>query len=121
MEIMEVLQTVATLVVGALAIYFKYSEIGKKKMANVSELIADLAVQVIYFIQDAEDTYKDVTNAGGEKFEMVCDRLFEQVPEGLNLIITREFIEDMVQTTFDKIEEYAKVQMDKVLEDKKGE
>lgn len=114
--ILNVVQFMAYIVLGALVIWFKTSEKAQKKAKEIQEVLADLGAQAIILIKQAEEDYKDVTNAGGDKFNQVVDQLFSLVPDGLNRIIDREMIEDIVQSTFDEIEEYVKLQLDKATE-----
>ena len=60
--------------------------------------------------------YKDFTNAGGKKFDQVVTKLYGLVPDPIKSIVTREMIEEIVQSTFDQIEEYAAIQIDKLID-----
>lgn len=114
--ILKVLQFVAYIVLGGLAIWFKTSEKAQKKAKEIQETLAELGANAVILIKQAEEDYQDVTNAGGDKFNQVVDQLYSLVPNGLNKIIDREMIEDIVQSTFDEIEEYVKLQLDKATE-----
>ena len=114
--IFNVLQTIAYLVLGGLAIWFKYSENAQKKAKQVQETLAELAANAVILIRQAEEDYIDATNAGGKKFGQVVEQLYSLVPEGLNKIITKSMIEDIVQSTFDEIENYVALQLDKTIE-----
>lgn len=114
--ILNVVQFMAYIVLGALVIWFKTSEKAQKKAKEIQEVLAELGAQAIILIKQAEEDYKDVTNAGGDKFNQVVEQLYSLVPDGLNRIIDREMIEDLVQSTFDQIEEYVKLQLDKATE-----
>lgn len=104
--LINVLLLLLTIIAGAAASYFK---------ANTK-----LQEKCSLFIAEAEETYKDVTKAGGLKFTWVVDRLFHLVPAPLRLIITRSMIETIVQNTFDSIETYAKRQLDDFFDGKKS-
>lgn len=114
--ILNVVQFMAYIVLGGLAIWFKTSEKAQKKAKEIQEVLAELGAQAIILIKQAEEDYRDVTNAGGDKFNQVVEQLYSLVPDGLNRIIDREMIEDIVQSTFDEIEEYVKLQLDKATE-----
>lgn len=114
--ILNVVQFVAYIVLGGLAIWFKTSEKAQKKAKEIQEVLAELGAQAIILIKQAEEDYKDITNAGGDKFNQVVEQLYSLVPDGLNRIIDREMIGDIVQSTFDEIEEYVKLQLDKATE-----
>lgn len=105
-----------TLVCGGLALYFKFSTKAKTKAKEVQETIASVTAQAVIFIKEAEEEYKDTTNAGGKKFTQVVNKLYALVPEALRKIITKEMIESIVQSTFNEIEEYVTLQLDKAME-----
>lgn len=111
-DFLALLQTAATLVCGGLALYFKFSTKAKTKAKEVQEVIAKITAQAVVYIKEAEDNYKDTTNAGGKKFEEVVSKLYDLVPDALHGIITKEMISEIVQSTFDEIEEYVKIQLD---------
>lgn len=114
--ILEILQNGLTLLVGGLVLYFKFSSKAQTKAKQVQETIAQITAQAVIFIKEAEETYKDTTDKGGEKFEFVVNKLFDIVPAPLHSIITIDMIEDIVQSTFNEIEEYVKLQLDTVIE-----
>lgn len=114
--ILKVVQFVAYIVLGGLAIWFKTSEKAQKKAKEIQETLAELAANAVVLIKQAEEDYRDVTNAGGDKFNQVVEQLYSLVPDRLNRIIDREMIEDLVQSTFDQIEDYVKLQLDKATE-----
>lgn len=91
---------IALLLLGGCALYFNYN-------GKLREKAASLIVQ-------AEETYKDVTKAGGLKFSWVVDSLYAMVPLFLRPLITRAFIEILVQSVFDSVQEYAKLQLDRL-------
>lgn len=111
-EVLNLLQGVVTIVCGGLAIYFKFSTKAQTKAKQVQETIADITAKAVIFIKEAEENYKDTTNAGGQKFEEVVTKLHDLIPDGLDKIITREMIEDIVQSTFDEIEKYVATKLD---------
>lgn len=114
--VLEVLQNLGILVLGGLSLYFRFSTKAKTKAKEVQEAIAEVTAKAVVFIKEAEENYKDTTNAGGEKFNQVVTKLYCLVPLQLRGIITYEMIENIVQSTFDEIEEYVKLQLDNVIE-----
>ena len=58
--------------------------------------------------------YSDWTKAGGVKFEWVVGRLYNLLPLAIRPFVPRSLIEQIVQTTFDAIEGYAKMQLDRL-------
>lgn len=92
------------LVLGAAALFY-YSS--KKK---------ELVVAAENAIAQAENAYKDATNAGGRKFEYAVDLIYTSIPSPIRFLFPREMIANIVQTTFDRIEEYARIQVKKVSE-----
>ena len=115
-EFLEILQTIITLLVGGLALYFKFSTKAQTKAKQVQEVIADITASAVIYIREAEENFSDTTNAGGKKFGQVVTKLYDLVPEGLNKIITREMIEEIVRSTFNEIEEYVELQLDEAVD-----
>lgn len=101
-SLLRILMPILTIVFGALSAYLRTNEM----LRNSS----------IKYITEAEEMYKDVTKAGGQKFTWVVDTLYNLVPIPLRVLVTRKCIEKIVQSTFDGIEEYAKTQLDKAIE-----
>lgn len=110
--ILDALQGIITIVCGGLAIYFKFSTKAQTKAKQIAETIGEITAKAVIFIKEAEENYKDATNAGGKKFEEVVTKLYDLIPDGLDKIITREMIEEIVQSTFDEIEEYVATKLD---------
>ena len=115
-QFLEILQNIITLLAGGLALYFKFSTKARTKAKQVQEVIADITASAVIYIREAEENFSDTTNAGGKKFGQVVTKLYDLVPEGLNKIITKEMIEEIVQSTFNEIEEYAKLQFDEAID-----
>lgn len=65
-------------------------------------------------ISMAENTYKDATKAGGKKFEYAVDLVYTQIPPALRVFFTRDMIAEIIQSVFDRMEDYAKMQIDKI-------
>lgn len=68
------------------------------------------------FINKAEEEYKDTSKAGAYKFEAVVEWLYGLVPVTMRFFITRQMISEIVQKVFDKMAEYATMQLDRVVE-----
>ena len=117
--VLEILEIVGLLIVGGLGLYFKHSAKAQKKAKEVQEVIDNITANAVIFIREAEERYKDTTNMGGTKFEEVVDRLYDLDPEALKYIITRDMIADIVQSTFNQIEEYVKLQIDNAIDNVK--
>lgn len=60
-------------------------------------------------INGAEDTGM----CGEEKFREACDTLYAMIPIVVKPFITRTLVETLVQEVFDKMEEYARKQVNK--------
>ncbi len=100
--LIEIVKVIGYLVLGGIALYLNTKGNLKGKAAA--------------FITEAEEAYKDATNAGGVKFEYVVDKLYALVPAALKIFITRKMLAQIVQGTFDSIEAYAVTQLDKAAE-----
>lgn len=101
-SLIQLILPILTILLGALSAYLRTNE--------------RLRSSSIKYITEAEEMYKDVSNAGGQKFSWVVDTLYNIVPSPLRVIVTKKCIEKIVQSTFDSIEEYAKTQLDKAID-----
>lgn len=99
MEVMDIVALVAMLLLGGLSLYLKTK--------------SKLTAQVTGLIDAAEEAYRDTMKAGGAKFNWVVDKLIQLVPVPLQMIFTRELIGRIVQSTFNTVEHYARLQLDK--------
>ena len=103
MEIQEFMRIViyaCTLLFGGLALWYQGN-------AKISGWVAAL-------IEQAEELYGDLTKAGGFKFNWVVGQLYDLLPLAVRPFVPRSLIEQIVQTTFDAIEGYAKMQLDRL-------
>lgn len=100
MDWLEIVKWIAIVIFGGLSLYFKT----KTKLTG----------KVTEFINDAEQEYHGATKSGGAKFEWAVNGLYNLVPAPLQPFITKELIGRMVQAAFDKMEDYATQQLDKV-------
>lgn len=116
-DVWNVLTTIGTFALGALALYFNSSKKAQAKLKEVQTVISEVTAKAVIFIVEAEKAYQDVSNAGGQKFEYVVDKLYSLVPDFAKFIITKEMIGEIVQNTFDQIEEYVSTQLDNKLGD----
>ena len=96
--IMKVAVPLLTIILGALSAYFR----ANNKLRDRS----------LKYIVEAEEIYKDYTKAGGKKFSWVVEALYDLIPAPLKIIVTKKCIEKIVQSSFESIEEYAKMQLD---------
>lgn len=111
-EILSLIQSLIMLGCGGLALYFKFSTKAQTKAKEIQELIAQITAQAVVYIAEAEKDYKDTTQSGGKKFEQVVNKLYDLVPDALHGIVTKEMISEIVQSTFDEIQEYVRLQLD---------
>ena len=96
--------------------YFKFSTKAQTKAKEIQELIAQITAQAVVYIAEAERDYKDTTQSGGKKFEQVVNKLYDLVPDALHGIVTKEMISEIVQSTFDEIQEYVRLQLDNTID-----
>ena len=99
-EFMRIVFYLCALMLGGLALWFR----GHAKISG----------RVAALIRRAEELYSDLTNAGGMKFEWVVGQLYGLIPLAVRPFVPRSLIEQIVQTTFDAIEGYAKMQLDRL-------
>ncbi len=70
---------------------------------------------IAHLIAQAETTYSGV-KTGSLKFKWVCSMIYKMIPKPLRVIITNSMIENLVQSTFNDMAAYAKMQLDKLLD-----
>jgi len=101
-SIIRIAVPILTLIFGTLSAYFR----ARDKLRDSS----------IKYIAEAEELYKDNTKAGKEKFSWVVEALYDLIPAPLKMFITKKCIEKIVQSSFDAIEDYAKMQFEIAIE-----
>lgn len=94
-EILNIVLIVLTILSTLIGYYFKIKE-------KISKEINGL-------INNAEDG----ESIGADKMNQVVDNLYKLVPIAYRGILNKNVLEKMVQLAFDKIEEYAKKQVNK--------
>lgn len=115
---LNIITTIATVLLGGLSWYLKVSVSGAKVKQAVEATIKEITTKANDYIVEAEQVYVDSTKAGGQKFEYVVNALMDLIPDQIEGIITREFVSNIVQKAFDSIEKYAQTQLDEVLNKK---
>lgn len=106
MDALEVVKTLGLVLLGGLSLYLQYN---KKLQEKIKEVVKNAAL----VIKKAEEVYKDSTKAGGAKFEYAVNQLHSMIPVPFNRVISKALIADIVQSTFEEMESYAKEQLDK--------
>lgn len=99
-NILEACKWIALVAFGGLALYFKYNTALKDRVTGA--------------INEAEEAYKDQTQAGKTKFNFVVDTIYGWLPAILRPIFTRSIVEQIVQATFDQMQAYAVKQLDRL-------
>lgn len=115
---LNIITTIAAVLLGGLSWYLKISAAGAKAKKAVEETVKELTAKANDYIVEAEEVYVDSTKAGGQKFEYVVDALMKLIPDQLEVIITREMVSEIVQKAFNSLEQYAQTQMDEYLNKK---
>ena len=115
-DIYNILVTLVAVVVGGLSLYFKTSAKAQAKAKEIQDTTALILAKAVVYIREAEENFKDETNAGGKKFNEVVNKLYSLVPVSLRPIITRQMIKKIVQSTFDEVEKYVKLQLDEAID-----
>lgn len=66
-------------------------------------------------IAEAEATF-NTAKSGGARFAWVVGKLYDLVPLALKSVITKQMIERIVQGTFNSMAQYAKTQVDRLVD-----
>ena len=92
-------------VVGMVAIGFVCSYMGYKN--SIFKYISD-------FITQAENEYINQEGKGKEKMAWVLAKIREKLPPAFRPLLKDEWIEDLVQTVFDCMKEFAAQQIEQI-------
>lgn len=111
----QIMGYIFTVLMGALAVYFKHNEKIQKKAAQISEKREELRIKAERLITDAEYEFIGFKR-GGERFEWIIDWLYLAVPDPLQNIFTREVLGDIVQGVYNNAKAFAKTQTDKLVD-----
>ena len=98
--VLDIGSMVLMVLFGGLALWFRGNQV--------------LAGRAAALIAEAEALYQDATKAGGEKFEWVVSALYAALPAVIRPFLSRGLVESVVQATFDAVEGYARLQLDKL-------
>ena len=101
-EIIRIIIYILAIALGGLAVWWKGN-------ARISGMAARLIAQ-------AEYEYKDLAKSGGVKNAWVIDQLYSIIPAPIRMFVPRSLVETLVQTTFDAMTGFAKLQLDKLAE-----
>lgn len=115
--LMSILKEVLFVIAGGLFVFAKsYYTIKKEKINSQKEkVISDVTAKASGLITEAEKEYSSYFKAGGLKKEWVVNHLYNFIPVKIRPFISRELIEDIVQTIFDGTQDYAKTQLNKAI------
>lgn len=91
----NIITTILMVVLGFVSIYLKSKQ-------SLTEKAGAL-------INEAEDVYKH----GDERFDFVVNSLYTLIPAPMNIILNKEIIGMIVQSTFDTMKDFTIKQMDK--------
>lgn len=102
----EIVLTILTSICTVVAMFISYYLYIKRKIES----------EVPGAINGAEDTGM----SGAEKFKEAVDTIYALIPVAVRPFITRSLVETLVQEVFDKMEEYARKQLDKEAAEAEG-
>ena len=109
------MDNILTIIFNILFIVFGFLSIYLKTRTHIIEIAQEK-------ITEAEKEYASVMKAGSLKQQFVVDFIYDKIPAPMKIIFTKETIRGLVQHTFDAIQNYAMLQLDKIFnKDKKEE
>lgn len=112
MSIFENINVTDVLQYGAYALWLVFAFVAKYYNSN-----SKLKSLVAQYINVAEDSFSGASEKGKQKFEYALTMIYSKVPVYLKPFITQKMIADMLQRTFDGMQEYATKQLDKVVKE----
>ena len=100
-DILQVVEIIAMIVGGFLISYFRTSSVFR---GFIAQLIAD-----------AEWAFSEVEKAGNEKMAWVISKLYERyIPAFLKPLFTEAKLREIVQMVFDKMKDFADLQVERL-------
>lgn len=96
------IRVLACILIGGLALYYQAN-------ARLKEAVTGL-------ISQAESLYRDTVKAGGMKHAYVTEQLYRMLPVYIRPILTKDILSSMVDNAFAAVEDYAKKQIDKAVQ-----
>ena len=99
-DILQVVEIIAMIVGGFLISYFRTSSVFR---GFIAQLIAD-----------AEWAFSEVEKAGNEKMAWVIRKLYGYIPAILQPLFPESKLRDIVQMVFDKIKDFADLQVERL-------
>lgn len=115
MNVLEILELIITVVCGFLSYYFNQSAKGAQIKSQVESTFNLLQTSASQYINRAEEKYVNDFKSGDTKFNYVVDKLVNMVPENLRGTINEDEVKQLVQDAFDKMEQYAFMQIDNTI------
>ena len=100
--ILEIIKVAGYIILGGLAIYFKTNG---KLNKHVDEAIAE-----------AEKEYEDATDVSSDKLQYAIDFIYGKFPLVVQKFIPRSMIEDVIESTLEQVQKYAKTELDKTID-----
>jgi len=101
---------------GGLVVYYKGNPKMQDKTDEAVAWLDKIRGFAVDFIARAEDEFKG-TQRGGEKFDWVVNSLYNMLPDAIKPFISKSTIEGVVQAAFDSIQAYAKLQLDRIVDE----
>lgn len=113
---LEVGGYIVMLIVGALVTYAKTNPKIIKEAAEAEKWLETVKASALTYIDRAENEFKGA-GRGEAKFIWVVNTLHGLIPSAIRPYISKDIIEDIVQSAFDVVEDYAKLQFDKIVDE----
>ena len=111
----EIVKSVLYILAGGLIVYYKTSPKLKSESDKALEWLERLRGAAVEYIDRAELEFEG-TKRGGEKFEWVVDKLYSLLPAAVKPFVSRSTVAEIVQGTFDLVQDYAKQQLDRLVD-----
>ena len=112
---LEIIKAAVLILMGATVTYVRTNPKIQKEIAEVEKWLETIKAAAVAYIDRAEKEFKG-SGRGTEKRKWVVTMLYGLIPDKIKPFIDIEVVEDIVQATFDVVNDYAKQQLDKLVD-----
>lgn len=112
----EVVGYVVMLLIGGAATYIKTNPKLLKEVTDAEKWIETIKADAVVYIDRAEREFSG-TGRGEAKFVWVVNALYNLIPVKIRPFIAKKTVEDIVQSVFDMVDDYARQQLDRIVDE----
>lgn len=112
----EFVKAAILILVGATVTYVRTNPKIMGEIAEAETWLEKIRAAAVAYIDRAEKEFKG-HGRGDEKRKWVVKMLYDLIPDKVKPFISLDVVEDVVQSVFDVVNDYAKQQLDKLVDE----